>query len=123
MIVRLLILPFVLLLFIGRGENGRSEWSELSAPFASVRATDPYVIETVATCWPFIPPTLIAAVGYKMIPNWFLDIHTYRNGVLYSTSIGAMGHGTNTLFVNRGELVESVFIVDSKEIKRVRVVC
>jgi hypothetical protein len=122
-IERLLFLPFVFLLFTAHGEDGRIGRSGLSSPFASVRAADAYIIETVATCWPFIPPTVIAAVNYKMIPDWFLDIHTYRNGMLYSTSADAMGHGTNTLIVNRGEIVESVFIIERKEIKRVRVIC
>jgi hypothetical protein len=83
----------------------------------------PPTLTTAATCWAFKPPAVVAAVGYKMTPDGFVDIYTYRGGALYSTSLGALGHGTNAVIVRSGEVVESVFVVDGVEIKRVRVTC
>jgi hypothetical protein len=80
-------------------------------------------LEAAATCWAFKPPAMVAAVGYRMTPDGFVDLYTYRDGALYSTSLGALGHGTNAVIVRSGEAVESVFWVDGVEIKRVRVTC
>lgn len=80
-------------------------------------------IATAPTCWAFKPPAMIAAVGYKMTPDGFVDVYTYRDGALYSTSFGALGHGTNAVIVRSGEMVESSFVIDGQEVKRVRVTC